>query len=91
MKEKVNKAGLEAIALYMRICSWNLDEAFVIILNSFADPEDLYDFLFMLNGLSVPTRYPDDLKKLLKDYNKNKTRLVIDKGKEVLKWLKTRL
>ncbi len=53
-------------------------------------PQDLYDFLFMLNGLSVPTRYPDDLKKLLKDYNKKKTRLVIDKGKEVLRWLKKR-
>lgn len=54
-------------------------------------PKDLHDFLFMLNGLSVPTRYPDDLKKLLKDYSKNKTRLVINKGKEVLKWLKKRL
>jgi len=54
-------------------------------------PENDYDFLFMLNGLSVPTRYPDDLQNLLKVYNKAKTRKVLDKGKEVLKWLQARL
>jgi HEPN domain-containing protein len=54
-------------------------------------PEDLYDFVFMLNGLSVPTRYPDDLQSLLKAYNRAKTRKVLDRGKEVLKWLKGKL
>jgi len=54
-------------------------------------PEDIYDFVFVLNGLSVPTRYPDDLQNLLKVYNKAKTRKVLDKGKEVLKWLKVKL
>ena len=54
-------------------------------------PEDIYDFVFMLNGLSVPTRYPDDLQNLLKVYNKAKTRKVLDRAKEVLKWLKARL
>lgn len=54
-------------------------------------PEDIYDFVFMLNGLSVPTRYPDDLQNLLKVYNKAKTRKVLDRAKEVLKWLKAKL
>lgn len=54
-------------------------------------PEKLYDFIFTLNGLSVPTRYPDDLQKLLKDYNKQKTGKVLEQGKETLKWLKARL
>ena len=54
-------------------------------------PEEHYDFLYMLNGLSVPTRYPDDLQKLLKDHNKTKTGKVIDQGRETLKWLKARL
>lgn len=54
-------------------------------------PEDIHDFVFMLNGLSVPTRYPDDLQKLLKVYNKAKTREVLDRAKEVLKWLKAKL
>ena len=54
-------------------------------------PDILYDFVFTLNGLSVPTRYPDDLQKLLKDYTKAKTGKILNQGKEVLKWLKTRL
>lgn len=54
-------------------------------------PDNLYDFIFTLNGLSVPTRYPDDLQKLLKDHNKPKTGKVLDQGKETLKWLKARL
>lgn len=54
-------------------------------------PEKLYDFVFTLNGLSVPTRYPDDLQKLLKDYNKSKTGKVLDQGRETLKWLKAGL
>ena len=54
-------------------------------------PEKLYGFIFTLNGLSVPTRYPDDLQKLLKDHNKQKTGKVLEQGKETLKWLKTKL
>jgi len=54
-------------------------------------PQSMYDFLFTLNGLSVPTRYPDDLQKLLKDYTRKKTAKVLDQSKEVLKWLKARL
>lgn len=54
-------------------------------------PDPLYDFMFTLNGLSVPTRYPDDLQKLLKDYTRAKTGRVLDQGKEVLKWLREKL
>jgi len=53
--------------------------------------EDLYEFIFTLNGVSVPTRYPDELQKLQKDYNTAKTRVLLEKGKEALKWLKARL
>jgi len=54
-------------------------------------PKELYDFVYTLNGISVPTRYPDDLQKLLKDHNKSKTKKVIEQGSELLKWLKARL
>jgi HEPN domain-containing protein len=54
-------------------------------------PENHYDFVFTLNGLSIPTRYPDDLQKLLKNYSKGKTDRVLEQAKEVLKWLKARL
>jgi HEPN domain-containing protein len=52
-------------------------------------PQALSDFIFSLNHAAVPTRYPDDLQRMLKDYNKEKTREIVDKSKEVLKWLKT--
>lgn len=51
-------------------------------------PDTMYDFIFTLNGLSVPTRYPDDLRKLLRYYSKAKTRDVLKQSKGVLKWLR---
>jgi HEPN domain-containing protein len=51
-------------------------------------PEDMYDFVFTLNRVSVLTRYPDNLQKMLKDYNKEKTNEILGKSKELLRWLK---
>ena len=51
-------------------------------------PEDMYDFVFTLNRVSVLTRYPDNLQKMLEDYNKEKTNEILGKSKELLRWLK---
>lgn len=51
-------------------------------------PDDLFDLVFNLNRVSIPTRYPDDLQKMQKDYNKKKTGEILEKSKEVLKWLR---
>ncbi len=51
-------------------------------------PEDMYDFVFTLNRVSVLTRYPDNLQKMLEDYNKEKTNEILWKSKELLRWLK---
>ena len=53
-------------------------------------PEALFDFISTLNRVSVPTRYPDDLQRILKDYDKKKTRDVLDQSKKVLQWLSAR-
>jgi len=50
-------------------------------------PANLFDAIFSLNRASVPTRYPDDLKRMLKDYGHEKTEEILDKSKEILKWL----
>jgi HEPN domain-containing protein len=34
-------------------------------------PDELQNFLDKLNDLSVPTRYPDELRKLLREYKKD--------------------
>ncbi|MDI6760650.1 MAG: HEPN domain-containing protein [Candidatus Brocadiaceae bacterium] len=54
-------------------------------------PGDLYDSIFALNRVSVPTRYPDDLERMQKDYNKERTKGLLEQSREVLKWLKAQL
>lgn len=54
-------------------------------------PDDLFDWISTLNRLSIPTRYPEDLKEMQKDYNKDKTGKIVQKTKEISRWLKRRL
>ncbi|MBU1122844.1 MAG: HEPN domain-containing protein [Candidatus Omnitrophota bacterium] len=50
--------------------------------------EDIQVFIEALNELSVPTRYPDQLKVILKQYGKQRAKSILDKTNEVLIWLK---
>ena len=54
-------------------------------------PDNLFRWIFALNRISIPTRYPENLKKMQKDYNKKKTGEIIQKTKEILRWLKKQL
>lgn len=54
-------------------------------------PEELQNFLDRLNDLSVPTRYPDELRRLLREYKKDKTKTILRNAKGLLSWLKKRL
>jgi HEPN domain-containing protein len=51
-------------------------------------PDDFYEFLYMLNKISVPTRYPDDLRKLFAEYTKERTESILNKTREVQLWIK---
>lgn len=53
--------------------------------------DELQKFLDNLNDLSVPTRYPDELAKLLKQYRKVNTAKALNEAKELLLWLKKQL
>ncbi len=64
---------------------------FLIEKMSLKIPDDLYDMIFILNRVSIPTRYPDDLKRMQKDFNKRRTAGILEKSKEILKWLKGQL
>ena len=44
-----------------------------------------------LKEASVPTRYPEDISRLIKDYNKNVADRYLTQVKALLKWLKTQL
>ena len=54
-------------------------------------PEDLYGFIVRLNGVSVPTRYPEDIEKLKKEYTKKNAGMMLETSKRVLKWLRRKL
>jgi HEPN domain-containing protein len=54
-------------------------------------PDPLYELVFNLNRASIPTRYPEDLKQMQKDYPRQKTEKLLVQSKEVLKWLKKEL
>ena len=51
-------------------------------------PEEFQDFIDKLNNLSVPTRYPDKLERLLQDFKKGVTKKTYNQTKELLQWLK---
>jgi len=53
--------------------------------------DDMYELIYSLNRVSIPTRYPDDIEKMKREYNKRKTVTFVVKGKDVLKWLKAQL
>jgi len=50
--------------------------------------DDYYQFLYTLNKISVPTRYPDDLKKMFAEFTNSKTLQILEKTKEVQSWIK---
>jgi HEPN domain-containing protein len=64
------------------------DLVFLVRKNALEMPENLYDFIEGLSSLSVPTRYPEDLQRILKDFDNNATGRTIKRTKEVLEWLK---
>lgn len=51
-------------------------------------PSQHEDYLKIINELSVPTRYPDDLNKILKEYTKSKTKNALNKAEDLFLWLK---
>lgn len=54
-------------------------------------PEEFQNFTDKLDNLSVPTRYPEKLDILLKDFKKTLTEDVYEQAKELLQWLKKKI
>ena len=53
--------------------------------------EELLDFVGMINNVSVVTRYPEDLKRLIAGYPKRVSKEYLSKTREIIKWIKTEL
>jgi HEPN domain-containing protein len=54
-------------------------------------PEQHLDFLEMINNVSVPTRYPDELDRLINQYPRKRTAEILRQCQEIYKWLKNYL
>ena len=52
-------------------------------------PENIYNFIAILNKVSVPTRYPDDLQRIMQNYNENRSSDVLNQSRKVLQWIKS--
>jgi len=51
-------------------------------------PEDTHrEFLIWLNGMAIPTRYPEDLKKMLKMFPSEQTDDIYRQTKEIRQWI----
>ena len=54
-------------------------------------PEEHGRFIVKLNEASIPTRYPDELARVQKDYTENVVKEILAKSKEVVTWIKRQL
>jgi HEPN domain-containing protein len=50
--------------------------------------EDQLKFVYKLNTLSITTRYPEELKKLLRIFNAETTEEILKSTKEIQQWIK---
>lgn len=50
--------------------------------------ENQEDFIHILNKISVPTRYPDDLRKLFTAFTQKRTSEILTKTKNLQSWIK---
>jgi HEPN domain-containing protein len=55
---------------------------------SLKPPEATGRSMVKLNEASIPTRYPEDIDKLQKDYTQDTVRGIIAQAKETLEWIK---
>lgn len=67
------------------------DLFYLVKLSSLDLPEAYVPTLMHLNEASVPTRYPEDIVKLAKAYNKSAAYRYLKETKELLKWLKSKV
>jgi HEPN domain-containing protein len=57
----------------------------------FKPPEAIGRFIVKLNEASVATRYPEEIKKLQKNFTQKTVKDILSKGMETLVWIKKQL
>ena len=50
--------------------------------------DDYLEFIGRINNASIPTRYPDDVRRAVQDYPESVAREYLKKTDEIIQWLK---
>jgi len=58
---------------------------------TFEIPENIFAPIREIDKVSIPVRYPDNLRELAKDYKRETTIEILTASKEVLHWLNSKL
>ena len=53
-------------------------------------PQEYLEFIGRINNASIPTRYPDDIRRALQDYSEEVVGEYLNKTAEIIQWLKSR-
>ena len=54
-------------------------------------PGESLEFIDKMSAVSIPARYPEELKRVLKGYTKKQTELMVEESRKVVRWLKKQL
>lgn len=83
--EKIIKAKIEEITDKTPIKTHDL--SLLLEQSGLRITEEQESFILKISNISVVTRYPEDFDKISSSYTKKKTREILDKTKEVFKWI----
>ena len=84
--EKMLKAHVAEVTQTLPIKTHDL--IYLVKTSGLKLPEKHLDFLGKINTASIPTRYPDDLQRSLKEYPKSVAKDYLAKTQEILQWLR---
>lgn len=84
--EKMLKAHVAEITQNVPIKTHDL--IYLVKTSGLQLPETFLDFIGKINTASIPTRYPDDLQKSLKEYPKSVAKEYLEQTEEIIEWLK---
>ncbi|MDL1971846.1 MAG: HEPN domain-containing protein [Deltaproteobacteria bacterium] len=87
--EKVLKARIQEITGKTPAKSHNL--RYLVKLSNLKLPEDMFEFLSKLSNVSIPTRYPEDFRELMRAYNKEVAKRYLNRARGVFEWIKKSL
>lgn len=87
--EKVLKACVTEIT--QAIPAKSHDLIYLIKKSGMEIPQEMLEFVGKINTASIPTRYPEDLQRALKEYPKSVVEVYLSQTEQVTQWLKERL